>query len=254
MKSLILSCSVAAWALGCQAPTWDRSPEVDEGLLAHVSADGREQLEDERRSLADRREALAVEQRAARECESFVELAEEHLDVLEARVDEARSQIGHAREYGTTGEHGEAEQKRWDAEAAVQLAEAKLDYQEDLSELAIRRVALAEERVALAEARYELAKAEAIAALDRPSSKDIDVGDYREQVLERSYAVERARIEALVARERVALTNELVSRRTEGVPETLRLGSLEPADELFTEDLYDGEEDERWSKEASYRE
>jgi hypothetical protein len=218
-------------------------PAVDTGLLAHVPEPEQARIEEARARHAEAREDLAAAQRELAQVSSQLDLAESERASARSRLTDARTACKHARQFGSNEDFANAQSRREEAEAAVRYAAARVDYYEDGKELAERRVDLMEERVDLAAARLELAKARAISELDRPVAADVDVDDYRHAVSAAADDVENARIEALVARERVKLRADFLGHRAEAVPEPLRTPPATSMQKMLESNAYEATED-----------
>ena len=228
---------------GCQSTSRNEPPMVKGGLLAYVPESGQKSIEQARHRRGELNEQLAAAHRDRAEAESHLELSRANLKALRLKVSEARDRAKHARRFGSNSEFDAAQTNRDEVEAAVRLADARLAYYEVLRDLADRRIDLLGARVTLADARFELAKARAVSGLDRPVAEQVDVDDHRHAVEHFADEVERARIEALVARERVRLRSTFAESCVDGVPEGLQFGRIEPMASLFRSDAYDSQQD-----------
>lgn len=241
MRSIFLSVPLLFAIAGCETPNSD-APHIREGWLAYVPESRLNELDQFRQRRSELNQQLAAAERDLDEIQSHVEMADRNVDMLEMRVNEAENQSDHAKKYGTHDEYRTAQDKLAEREAALRLGRVKHEYYDVITELARRRIDLLRERVDLADARYELAKARAISELDRPIAEEVALNEHRQEVMLQADAVERARVEALVARERVRLLAEMVGQRRDSVPEDLRTAQIEPMDSLFLSNAYEDEE------------
>ena len=238
MRALVICAGLLAVALpSCQSPG-GQPPAVKPELLAHVPAGRVKAIDAARAHHASLQTELAAARRDVAEARSHLDVARQNLETMDARYDEASARMEHAREFGTNAEIEREKKNRSDVCSALRLARAKVGYYEDLRELASRRAGLVEKRVELAAAELEFEKARAVSKLDRPAARDVDVEDYRDAVAMLTDDVEKTRIEAKVARERVRLQSDYVGERTRDVPESMRLAAIEPVESVLEAEAF----------------
>lgn len=248
MKLKLLSVGLFTFASGCAASPWgtDR-PHVQDSLLAHVSEGEQTKITEARTRLSELRDQLAAARADEREADRLVDLSRRNVDALQVRAAAARTQIGIAHEHRTNTDLDKARQEADEVEAAVRFAVNQARYQENLASLADERIDLLQARIQLAEARVELAKARAVSGLDRPAAAEVDVDAHRRSVADLSREVEQARIDALVARERLDLQKKYVEEGRDSVPEGLRLQSVQAIDSVFEAKAFERHEgDDDW--------
>ena len=234
MNFKLLGLGLFTLACSCATRPWGRErPHVNDSLLVHVPESEQTKITDARTRLLELRDQLAAAEADEREADRLVDLSRRNVDSLQVRASSARTQIGIARAHRTNEELEEARREADEVDAAVRFAINQTRYQENLAALADERIDLLQARIALAEAKVELAKARAVSELDRPAVEDVDVDAHRRSVADLSREVEQARIEALVARERVELQQKYVEEGREDVPEALRLQSVQAIDSVF---------------------
>ena len=239
MNTKLLSIALLTSTFGCAGAPWDDSrPTVRDSLLAYVPESEQANIAEARTHLAQLREELAAARNDEAEAERLVDIADRNVDSLESRLGTAREQIDYARAHGTNEDLEHARQQADELASAVRLARTQKRYQEDLEDLGEERVDLLQSRIDLAAAKLELAKARAVRDLDRPAVEDVDVDDHRHAVDDLAQDVETARIDALVARHRVELQQEFVQRNQEGVPDALRLQTVQPIEAIFEAKAY----------------
>lgn len=246
---ITVCCFLLATTFGCQSTG---PASVPSAMLAYVPESGRREVEQSRQQLDAANEELAIARRDADEVDSLVNLSRNDLDVACARHEEAVEQTEHAERYGSRKELDAMTERREEAQDAVRLARAKVRYYEDLQSLARERVVWIQERVALADARHELTKAEAVAELDRPVAKDLDITAYGEAVAVLEDEVARLAVEVEVARRRAVLQADFVDAMRQRVPETFRLNEIAPIDEVFFSELA-ADKPDPLVREASFR-
>lgn len=213
--------------------------DVQESLLTHLSDSQQQRLTEARQRRDDLQAKRAAAQNDLKEANNLVEMAHRDYTALRARLGSAGEQIDYSREFRTNDALDDAQQHRDQIEDAVRLASAQLNYNEGLRTLAQSRIELLDKQIALADARYELAKAKAVHSLDRPAAEKVDVDTHRYAVEELADSVEAARIDALVARRRVELTEKFVAENADHVPEALRLRGIEPVQKVFDSDAFE---------------
>ncbi|MCA8953632.1 MAG: hypothetical protein KDE27_29235 [Planctomycetes bacterium] len=222
-----------ALLLGCESTATHLSRTDRDGLLAFVPEESQQEIERARERRAELDEQLAIAKRDQAEAGSLEGLATQNRAAMEVRLREGVGRLGHARDFDDDEALADARRQRAELEAAVRLQTAKQSYYDDVEALARRRLDLLNERAKLEDARVELAKAEAVAALDRPAAAKVDLDAQRADTNRAADRVERARIEALVARRRAELRAEYVEACAANVPEELRLQPIESIDAVF---------------------
>jgi len=238
--SLVGACAAAPWSS-------DR-PHVRDGLLAHVPESEQAQITDARMRVLQLRDQLAAAKADEKEAEDLVEISQRNVDTLRTRASTAHEQIDHARAHRTNDDLEAARRNAEEVDSAVRFARKQTRYQENLEQLAEERIDLLQARIELAEAKVELAKAHAVSALDRPVAEEVDVDAHRRFIGDLSREVEQARIDALVARERVDLQKKYVDEGRDAVPAALLLQRVQPIDSVFEAKAFERQDGEGEAK------
>lgn len=210
------------------------SEELHASLLAYVPEGERAPIQEARARRAQVTEDLRIAESDLKQLESRLQLARHELEVVEQRVKEAETRIDHTRRFGNQHELEEARRQRVDASNALRFAQGKIRYYEDLEELGKNLERLHEARVELADATVELEEAVAVARLDRPAAREVDVQLYERRVAELHDEVAMHDVEARASRMKVELGREFLYERAQAVPASFRLSEPEAPETVLT--------------------
>ena len=224
MKRPALVLVPALFLLGACATTGGKSVDdvhiarqVETGMLQTVPQDQRGAVENRTQELLAARDEHANAIRAAQRAEDERALAVKEEDIAEARLERADAAIKVA-EKGTRSELEAAQRERSEVEAIVAAAKRRIELRERQVERSRARQELARERHEAAMARLELAKAEAVAALDEPPAKPVDVEAFRRQVREAEEDVGLAEVRWQATKREVEATRSLYRESIQATP------------------------------------
>lgn len=202
MKTL-LACSALLLIASCQTTSAvPRPATIDPALLADLNADQRAAIDEARLAREAAADALAG---AKRNCD----LAKERIDITKADLDVSRAQVERAKETTDLGRKGTNEDlaaAKGNVDKAKDELAAKqqlLDVRKYQVELAKAEVEVHEQRLQLADATLELTKARAVAGIDRPSAKSIDIASHEAVVRQQQTDLEVAEVKARAAEKEV---------------------------------------------------
>ena len=193
------------------------SRQVETGVLQTVPQEQRGAVDDRTQELLAARDEHAAAIRAAQRAEDERALSVKEKDIAEARLERAEAAIKVA-ERGTRSELEAAERERGEVQAIVAAAKRRIELRERQVERSRARQELARERHEAAMARLELAKAEAVAALDEPPAKTVDVEAFRRQVREAEEDVGLAEVRWQATKREVEATRSLYRDSIQATP------------------------------------
>lgn len=176
MKILCLSallCSTLGFA-ACHTAR-PMGQRVDASLLQYVDEGQRSDVNKARSEADNAHDQLAIAERKLTESKGRLEIAEKELQVTKAQQDKTRTEV--AVERGD-----DAKSSLSDARQGVQTAEAEVRVREAEIRVADHEVRVAREQDELARARIDLAAARAVAGVDRPECRRIDVAGFERMV------------------------------------------------------------------------
>jgi hypothetical protein len=149
---------------------------VDAALLRYVGEGDRAQVAAVRVEADEARDRVAATERQLAEAKGRLRVAERQLVVTKAVHDRVKAEIAVA------GEPAAESAALRDSRDVVRAAEADVRVREAEIRVAEHRVRLARERQQLAQANVDLVAAEAVAAVDRPECRGIDVPGFERKV------------------------------------------------------------------------
>jgi hypothetical protein len=190
--------------------------ETDASLLSYVDQRDREAIAEARRDRDEAADAIATARRRVDDAQAELKVARSDLEVQEARraragtVARADSRTGEEPRNNQVSEAGYADVD--ETRKAVARARDTIHWRERLIAAAKEEVEVAEARRDLAEANVELTKALAVARLDRPEARRIDVEHHRRVVREREADLKVAEVRFRAAQEEADIAKEQIGR------------------------------------------
>lgn len=197
-----------AFACSSVQERWrSRYTEVPDGLLQYADEERMSSVDDARQDRDRMRDNVASARQAKDDAEQSRAVLRGELDVANERVRVAKLRVTSQRD----GKQAAFDDARADVDAAeAEVVEARRAV--ELNELRIEMyeadIDVAEARQRLAEERVELAKAHAVAELDRPEAKAIDVSTFETRVREREKEVALSEVEHTAAKREYDLATE----------------------------------------------
>jgi multidrug resistance efflux pump len=210
-RQTILSLGVAiAVGAGCATlrEEWTGRPTVDPALVAHLDESEMGAIRKARSKADEARDELAKAEAMAETAEERLDIARDELEPADQRVEIAKRKLDNARDHGTAEELEQAEEELGRARDEHRSARRKVALREKELEHARAQTDLAQARVDLALAETELVQAEAVADLDRPAAREIDLDAFRRAVREAKRELEIAQVRLEAAEEEVAIARD----------------------------------------------
>jgi len=175
---------------------------VDAALLQYVEEGDRAQVATVRVEADEARDQVAITERQLAEAKGRLRVAEKQLVVTKAMHDRVKAEIA------VDGEPAAESAALRESRDVVRAAEADVRVCEAEIRVAEHRVRLARETQQLAQANVDLVAAKAVAAVDRPECRGIDVSGFERKVRAEEADVQVAKVRLEEAEREVTARRE----------------------------------------------